>query len=114
MFFSLFLASWALSLFVVFSSALASPHNLLSSSLNKPAVTEKWATDQISPLDIATTYYPECSAYYGRRLIRKSCDNAKMKIPQNSQYMSFGQRGTGPWDVILPRRYLSGTLFVGF
>lgn len=26
--------------------------------------------------------------------------------------MMFGERGTGNWDIILPRRYLSGTSFV--
>lgn len=114
MFFSLFLASWAFSFFIMFSNALASPLDLISSSLNTAAVTEKRTTNEISLPDITTIYNPDCSNYYGRHLNRKSCDEAILKISRNSQYMSFGQRGTGPWDVKLPRRYLSGTLFVGF
>ena len=111
----LLLISSALSITTVSSSALPSPSNLISSSLNQPAVFETPTTNNTSLQDLgnpALSYNPDCSILYGRDLNHASCSNAVAKISQVTTTMMFGERGTGNWDIILPRRYLSGTSFV--
>ena len=109
----LFLISSALSISTVSSSALPSPLNVISSSLNQPTVLETSNTNNQSLQDLTvseSTYSPECSISYGRNLNHASCEDALAKIPQVTTPMTFGERGTGNYDVVLPRRYLSGTL----
>ena len=108
----LFMASSVLSVSTVCSSALPFSLNLTSSSRNQLADFEIIATNSTSLQDLASpvlSYNPSCSISYGRNLNRASCDNALAKISQVTTPMTFGERGTGTWDVILPRRYLSGT-----
>ena len=50
-----------------------------------------------------------CDDRYGRDLDVRSCYNALGKIGRNYSPLTFGERGTGNWDVILPYRFLSGT-----
>lgn len=111
----LFIASSVLSVSTVSSSALPSSPNLISSSLNQLADFETIATNSTSLQDLASpvlSYSPSCSISYGRDLNHASCSNALAKISQVTTSMTFGERGTGTWDVTLPRRYLSGTSFV--
>ena len=51
----------------------------------------------------------KCESDWGRDLNIESCKNALEKIPRDSARLSFGYRGTGDPDVLLPARYLSGT-----
>lgn len=102
----LFLASSFLSASTVSSSAPPSSLNQMSNSPNVPAVFEKLAMNETTAL----SYSPDCSISYGRNLDRASCDNALAKISQVTASVTFGERGTGNWNVVLPRRYLSGTL----
>ncbi|CAF9932602.1 hypothetical protein IMSHALPRED_008939 [Imshaugia aleurites] len=79
-------------------------------SLNQPAVLRTLNASNASLQDLTSpvsSYSPDCSILYGRYLNRASCQNALAKIPQVTTPMTFGQRGTGDWDVILPSRYLS-------
>ncbi|KAL9128058.1 MAG: hypothetical protein Q9175_007610 [Cornicularia normoerica] len=75
----------------------------MSNSPNVPAVFEKLAMNETTAL----SYSPDCSISYGRNLDRASCDNALAKISQVTASVTFGERGTGNWNVVLPRRYLS-------
>lgn len=114
--FSLFLlVSSVISVPIVSSSALPSNSELGSSSLNQPAVPEPLGTNSTALQDLESpklSYNPVCSIVYGRSLSQSSCNNALAKISHVTTPMTFGQRGTGNWDVVLPRRFLSGTLYV--
>lgn len=105
--------SLVLSVFTVSSSALPSPLELISSPLKLPASLKTRATNTTSEQDLEvpiSSYNPHCNLSYGRNLNPTSCDNALAKISEVTTPMTFGQRGTGSCDVVLPRRYLSGTL----
>ena len=109
----LFLIGSSFSISIVSSSALPSPLNVISSSLNQPTVFETSNTNNKSLQDLTvpvSTYSPDCSVLYGGNLDLASCDNALEKISQVTTPMSFGERGMGTWNVVLPRRYLSGRL----
>lgn len=109
---TLFLANWVLSLFTVLSSALPPPSTSISDSSNKLGVIDTGATNRTSLQDLSTpilSYVPDCNYIYGYNLDPYSCNNALGKISRGTTPMAFGQRKTGPWDVLLPRRYLSGT-----
>lgn len=100
-----------LSVFTVSSSALPSSRNTISSSLSSPFVFETLHTNNTSWQDLASpvsSYSPDCSISYGRYLNQASCNSALAKISQVTTPITFGERGTGTWDVVLPRRYLSG------
>ena len=104
-----FLASSVLSVLTSPSTALPSPLNLDSSSrLHQPAGLDSRTTNTTSLANPVVSYTPECGFAYGRNLNRASCEDALSKISQVTTAMTFGERGTGNWDVILPRRYLSG------
>ena len=108
---TLFLAQWVLALFTVLSSALPPPTSSSSSSSNKLSVIDTGSTNLTSLQDLSSpilSYYPECSYTYGHNLNPSSCYNALAKVSQGTTPMVFGQRRTGSWDVLLPRRYLSG------
>lgn len=107
----LFLAITVLSVFIGPSTPLqSSPINLDSSSLHQKLGLELNSTSLQDLASPAVSYTTDCSVAYGRNLNRTSCANALSKISQVTTLMTFGERGTGTWDVILPRRYLSGTL----
>ena len=106
--------SLALLVSTVASSALPSPPNLISGSSNVPATFHDLAAINTSQQDLqspALSYRPECSDAYGSILNYASCQNVLEKISSATLPLTFGQRGTGNWDVVLPRRYLSGMLF---
>lgn len=108
----LFLASSVASVFVVPSSALPSPVNPNFSSLSQSAGFETLILNSTSlqdPASLAASYTPECTIAYGHNLDHASCNNALSKISQDTRPLTFGERRTGTWDVILPHRYLSGT-----
>ena len=108
---TLFLAKWVLSLFTVLSSALTSPSSISSSS-NTLGVVDTGSTNITSLQDLSSpilSYAPDCNYIYGHNLNPLSCNNALAKVSRGTTPMAFGQRKTGPWDVLLPRRYLSGT-----
>lgn len=109
----IFLASSALSVLTSPSTALPSPLNLDSNSLlHQQAGLDTRTTNTTSLQDLASpvvSYTPECGIAYGRNLNHTSCEDALSKITQVTTPMTFGERGTGSWDVVLPRRYLSGT-----
>ena len=114
---SLVLASWVLSLSTVSSSALPSPLDLISTSPNKPAAFGTLAANSRDLQALASpalSYSPECERHYGSDLNRDSCNNALAKISRVTTPMTFGERNTGSWDVILPRRYISGKSFADF
>ena len=97
----------------VASSALPSLPNLISGSLNVPATSHPLNAINASQQDLQSSglsYNPECSSLYGF-LNYASCQNALAKMSRATLPLTFGQRGTGNWDVVLPRRYLSGMLF---
>ena len=100
-----------LTVTTVCSSAVPPPLSLASGSLNQPgaydAVTNSTTIQNLA--SAAPPYSPECDNLHGRHLARASCDNALAKITQVTTPMTFGERETGTWDVVLPRRYLSGT-----
>ena len=107
-----FLLSSFLSVKTVSSIALRSSLNPIPSSPNQPAVLETLNASNASLQGLTnpvSSYSPDCSILYGRNLNLASCQNALAKISRITTPMTFGQRGTGDWDVILPRRYLSGT-----
>ena len=111
---SLVIASWVLSLSTVSSSALPSPLGLISTSPNKPAIFETLVASRRNLQDLASpalSYSPECESVYGNNLNHDSCNNALAKISQVTAPMTFGERDTGSWDVIIPRRYISGKSF---
>lgn len=116
MFFTIItLASSVLLVSTVSSSALPSPLNPTSNSLNQPADFGTLTTNSSSLQDLASpllSYSPDCSIQYGRNLRYASCDNALAKISQVTTSMTFGERATGNWDVVLPQRYLSGKFLV--
>ena len=115
MFLAFIQVSLVLSVFTVSSGALPSPLELIFSPLEVPASLETRATNTTSEQDLEVpilSYSPSCNPSYGRELNRTSCDNALTKISKVTTPMTFGQRGTGSYDVVLPRRYLSGTLSV--
>ena len=115
MFLAFIQGSLVLSVFTVSSGALPSPLELISSPLKVPASLETRATNTTSEQGLEVpilSYSPDCNPSYGRELKRTSCDNALTKISKVTTTMTFGQRGTGNYDVVLPRRYLSGTLSV--
>ena len=108
---TLLLAQWVVSLFTVLSSALPPPSSSISSSANKLGVIDTGSTNLTSLQDLSSpilSYTPECSYIYGQSLNPHSCYNALAKVSRVTTPMAFGQRRTGPWDVLLPRRYLSG------
>ncbi|KAF6231089.1 hypothetical protein HO173_010789 [Letharia columbiana] len=99
-----------LSVFTVSSNALPSSRNIISSSLSLPIVLKTLHTNNTSRQDLASpvsSYSPDCSISYGRYLNQASCNSALAKISQVTTPITFGERGTGTWDVVLPRRYLS-------
>ena len=105
--------SLVLSVFTVSSSALPSPLKWISSPLKVPAglKTRGLNTTSVQHLEVPIlSYSPHCDPSYGRQLNPTSCDNALAKISEDTTTLTFGQRGTGNYDVVLPRRYLSGTL----
>ena len=105
---ALFLASSQLSLSTVYSSTLPSP---VSSSLNLQArITNDSSTQNLTAPP--PVFAPHCSIYLGQSLNYESCSDALAKISRGTTPMVFGQRNTGVWDVILPRRYLSGRSLV--
>lgn len=104
---SLVIATWALLLSTVSSSALPSALGLISTSPTLVA-DRRNLQDLASP---ALPYSPECESRYGNNLNHDSCNNALAKISQVTTPMTFGERYTGAWDVILPRRYISGKSF---
>ena len=108
----LLLATSLLSLFTNSSTALPPPSILNSGSLlHQPGLDALTTANTTSLQDLASpavSYTPECGIAYGRNLIRSSCEDALAKITQVTTPMTFGERGTGGWDVVLPRRYLSG------
>ena len=109
---TLFLANWVLSLFTVLSSALPPPSSAVSSSSNKVGLIDTGSTNGTSLHDLSSpilSYSPDCNIMYGHNLNPFSCNNALAKVSRGTTPMVFGQRKTGPWDVLLPRRYLSGT-----
>ena len=109
---TLFLANWVLSLFSVLSSALTPPLSPSSSSSNELSVIDTGSTNGTNLHDLSSpilSYSPECNIIYGHNLNPSSCNNALEKVSRGTIPMAFGQRKTGPWDVLLPRRYLSGT-----
>ena len=98
-----FLANSLLSLSAVYSSALPSP---VPRSLD----LQIRVTDNISPQELTAPTLndgPECGTSYGQNLDVRSCEHALTKIPMDMTPMTFGDRDTGTWDVILPHRYLS-------
>ena len=98
-----------LSVFTVFSSALPPNLNLnLLANFGTPATNDTSEQDLTNPI---LSYSADCSSLYGRNLNGASCSNALAKISEVTAPETFGQRGTGDWDVVLPRRYLSGTLW---
>ena len=110
---SCLITSLVLLVSTVASSALPSLPNLISGSSNVPATSHPLAAINTSQQDLkssALSYNPECSSLYGF-LNFASCQNALAKISRATLPLTFGQRGTGNWDVVLPRRYLSGMLF---
>ena len=107
----LLLASSVLLVSTVTASALPSPPNLILSSSNVPATVIAINTSQQVLESSASSYSTECSAAYGCILNYASCQDALTKISRATLPLTFGQRGTGNWDVVLPRRYLSGMLF---
>ena len=115
MFFSFCLITSLVSLVsTVASTALPSLPNLISGSSNVPATSHPLNAINTSQQDLgssALSYNPECSSLYGSDLNYASCQNALAKISRATLPLTFGQRGTGNWDVVLPRRYLSGMLF---
>ena len=107
---SLFLASSLLSLSTVHSNALPSP---VFGSLD----LQTRVTDDISPQELTTPSLnggPECSFNLGRDLNYRSCEHVLTNIPRDLTPMTFGDRNTGNWDVILPHRYLSCGSMKGF
>ena len=102
--------SLVLSVFTTSSSALPSPLKLISSPLNLPASLRTRALNTTSVQDLEVLVSPHCNPSYGRNLNSTSCDNALAKISEVTTPLTFGQRDTGDYDVVLPRRYLSGTL----
>ena len=105
--------SLVLSVFTVFSSALPSPLKWISSPLKSSASLKTRAlnTTSVQHLEFPTlSYSPYCNPSYGRNLNPNSCDNALEKISEVPTPLTFGQRAMGSYDVVLPRRYLSGTL----
>ena len=108
------LVSCILLLSPVSPSALPSPLNLVSNPPDKTADSGSRTTNGTNWPDLAgpeLSSEPECSVLLGRDLNYDSCDNARDKISQATAPMTFGERGTGSWDVVLPRRYISGTFF---
>ena len=106
------LANLVLSLFSVLSSALPPPTSPNSSSSNELSVIDTGSTNGTNLHDLSSpilSYSPECNYIYGQNLNPSSCNNALAKVSRGTTPMVFGQRKTGPWDVLLPRRYLSGT-----
>ena len=102
-----------LSVFTASSSALPSPLSLISSPMKLPASLKTRALNTASEQDLEvpiSSYNPNCNPLYGRNLNPNSCDNALGKISEIPTPLTFGQRGMGNYDVVLPRRYLSGTL----
>ena len=113
MFLLLIRGSLVLSVFTASSSALPYPPKLTSSPLNLPASLKTRAlnTTSVHDLEISIlSYSPSCDPSYGRNLNPTSCDNALAKISEVTTPLTFGQRDMGNYDVVLPRRYLSGTL----
>lgn len=51
-----------------------------------------------------------CAPSLGHNLNILSCNNAFAKISRNTAPRTFGFRGTGNWDVLVPYRFLSGML----
>ena len=112
MFSSFFLLpSSVLLVSTVTASALPSPPNLILSSSNVPATVIAINTSQQVLESSASSYSTECSVSYGSFLNYASCQDALTKISRATLPLTFGQRGTRNWDVVLPRRYLSGMLF---
>ena len=111
---SRFLVSFVLSVSMIPSSALPSPPNAVSGSPNELTALEPQTTDGINLQDLASpllSYNPYCSVSFGYSPNHDSCINALSKITEGTTPMTFGERNTGSFDVILPRRYLSGTSF---
>ena len=109
---TILLTQCVVSLFTVLSNALPPPSSSSSSSANTLGVIDTGSTNLTSLQDLSSpilSYFPECSYAYGHGLNLRSCYNALAKISRGTTPMVFGQRKTGPWDVLLPRRYLSGT-----
>ncbi|KAM0799912.1 hypothetical protein BDR22DRAFT_853453 [Usnea florida] len=105
-----FITSLVFLVSIVASSALPSLPTLISDSLNVPATSHPPAAINTSQQDLnisASSYDPECSTLYGTILNYASCQDALAKISRATLPLTFGQRGTGNWDVLLPRRYLS-------
>ena len=102
--------SLVFSVFTASSSALPSPLKLISSPLNLPASLRTRALNTTSVQDLEVPISPYCNPTYGRNLNPTSCDNALAKISEVTTPLTFGQRDMGNYDVVLPRRYLSGTL----
>ncbi|KAM0797557.1 hypothetical protein BDR22DRAFT_892189 [Usnea florida] len=110
--FILFLIQGSLVLLVFSASsrALPSPLELISSPLKLPASLKTRALNTTSVQDIEVpilSYRAYCNPSYGRNLNPTSCDNALAKISEVTTPLTFGQRGTGNYDVVLPHRYLS-------
>ena len=108
---SRFLVSFVLSVSIISSNALPSPPNAVSGSPNKLTAL---STDGIKLQDLASpllSYNPDCSVSFGHSPNHDSCINALTKITEGTTPMTYGERNTGSWDVILPRRYLSGMSF---
>ena len=108
---TLFLSWWVLSLFTISSSALPPPSSSISTSSKKLGVIDTASTNITGLQELSSptlSYTPDCNYIYGQNLNPRSCYNALAKITRSMTPLAFGQRKTGPWDVILPRRYLSG------
>ena len=110
---NLALANSVLLLSTVSSSALPSPLNSTSNSLSQPADFGTLTTNNSHLQDLASPVLsssPDCNIDYGRNLRYASCDNALAKISRATTLVTFGERDMGNWNVVLPRRYLSGKL----
>ena len=79
-------------------------HSVSSASLQLQSITNATSIHNITASSVVL-----CDPNLGSDLDEESCDNAIGKIERATGPVTFGERGTGNWDIVLPYRFLSGT-----
>ncbi|KAM0797607.1 hypothetical protein BDR22DRAFT_975124 [Usnea florida] len=77
-------------------------HSVSSASLLLQNITNATSIHNITASSVVL-----CDPNLGVDLDKESCDNAIRKIERATGPVTFGERGTGNWDIVLPYRFLS-------